>query len=465
MRYVSTRGLAGSASFTDVLLQGLCSDGGLFMPESASLPSWSQAQLERWARLPYPQLAFEVTYPFVRAGVAADVYQDILERTWRAFAHSEGVIPLRHLTDGLYVLELFHGPSFAFKDYALQCLGHLFAYVLERQKTNVMVLGATSGDTGAAAIVACLPHKRLRLSILHPHKRIASRQRRQMTTIRSPRLLNIAIEGVFDDCQSIVKRLFAERGFLEPMRLVAVNSVNWARLMTQIVYYVHSCLRIPNWQEGVSFCVPTGNFGNVFAGYMAKKMGLPIRRLLIASNHNDVLPRLFATGCLQVGATRSSLSPSMDIQIASNFERMLYEVSGQKSSQTKDLMHQLQQKASVQLSDSMLAALRQHFSAVRIDDDETMRTIRTIKQTHDYFIDPHTAVGIAAASKTEALRPMICLATAHAAKFPAVVLEACGTQPPDPSLFLEQQQKKECYMTCDSDGDSVKNLILKYFKN
>ncbi|MBC6445076.1 MAG: threonine synthase [Alphaproteobacteria bacterium GM202ARS2] len=460
MRYVSTRGGVAPTSFTDVLLQGLCADGGLFMPQD-SLPSWSMSQLSRWQSLSYPQLAFEVTYPFVEGAIPADVYKKILATCWSRFPHPQG-IPLTQQEAGIYLLELFHGPSLAFKDYALQSLGELFAYVLGVRDDWLTVLGATSGDTGAAAIEACVRHERMRICILHPHERIAPNQRRQMTTIDHPRVLNIAIKGAFDDCQTIVKKLFLDTVFAGTTHLAAVNSVNWARIMAQMVYYVHACLRVPEWHNGVSVCVPTGNFGNIFAGFMAKKMGLPLRRLIIASNHNDVLPRLYEEGILATGTTRPSLSPSMDIQIPSNFERMLYDLNDEQAAPTKAMMARLTEAARLVLSPDLLATLRASFKAVRVDDEQTKEIMARSKKKTGTLIDPHTAVGVAAALQETEERPIICLGTAHPAKFPDAVQESCGEKA-NHRQFIEQKHKREHYLIIANAMNEVKSVILQYF--
>ena len=461
MRYISTRGGVAPTSFTDVLLQGLCADGGLFMPQEP-LPSWSISQLARWQSLSYPQLAFELTYPFVEGDIPADVYKAILAKSWSRFPHQKA-IPLVTLDKGIHLLELFHGPSLAFKDYALQGLSELFAYVLAERDEWLTVLGATSGDTGAAAIEACVPHQRMRICILHPHQRVTPTQRRQMTTVCDPRVLNIAIKGDFDDCQSLVKGMFMDHAFARATHLAAVNSVNWGRIMAQIVYYVHACLRVDGWQDGISVCVPTGNFGNVFAGFMAKKMGLPIRRLIIASNHNDVLPRLYQEGVLATGSTRPSLSPSMDIQVPSNFERMLYELNCRQTETTKTMMAHLNKHANLVLAESQLKMFRDIFKAVRVDDDLTKKIIALSKKNYNHAIDPHTAVGLAAALQETQERPIVCLATAHPAKFPDAIQAACGEKPDDHHKFIEQKQKKERYHIVDNQINDVKSVILRHF--
>ena len=335
MRYISTRGQAPALNFEDVLLAGLATDGGLYVPEN--LPRFTQEEIASWAGLPYHELAFRVMRPFVTGSIPDADFKKILEETYGVFSHS-AVAPLRQLNGNEWVLELFHGPTLAFKDFALQLLGRLLDYVLEKRGERVVIVGATSGDTGSAAIEGCKHCENVDIFILHPHNRVSEVQRRQMTTIFGENIHNIAIEGNFDDCQEMVKASFADQSFLKGTRLVAVNSINWARIMAQIVYYFHAALQLGGPARSVSFSVPTGNFGDIFAGYLARNMGLPINQLIVATNRNDILHR-FMSGNQYVKETlHATLSPSMDIMVSSNFERLLFDLHGRNGAAIAGLM-------------------------------------------------------------------------------------------------------------------------------
>ncbi|MBC6497757.1 MAG: threonine synthase [Alphaproteobacteria bacterium GM7ARS4] len=472
MYYLSTRGEDNRVTLEHVLTHGLASDGGLYMPER--LPHYTMEQWEAWRHLPYPALAHVLGVPFIGDSVSEDVYRTLCEEAWHAFSpprahdHEAGRIPLVALEDGLHVLELFHGPTLAFKDYAMQLLARLFSHVVQRQNRHMTLLGATSGDTGSAAIHACLGRHGIRICILHPHNRVSPCQRRQMTTVKAENVLNIAIEGSFDDCQRIVKTLFLDNEFARRFSLGSVNSVNWVRIMAQIPYYAHAVLRMKDWRKGVIVVVPTGNFGNIFAGFCALCMGLPIRRLVIGSNHNDVLVRVVETGIVSIGASKPSLSPSMDIQLPSNLERWLYRQTAghhtEKANAVTASMRLLQESRQLSLSSPMHEAMGAVFSATRVDDDETMKTMAWLWETYGYVSDPHTAVGIAAARAYQKRYgaepyPIVCLATAHAAKFADSVSRATGVPCPSHPTLDGTTSKEEHYDRLPPIVASVKSRI------
>jgi len=336
MRYISTRGNAPALNFEDVLLAGLASDGGLYVPEN--LPRFTQEEIASWAGLPYHELAFRVMRPFVEGSISDTDFKQILEETYGAFAHS-AIAPLRQLNANEWVMELFHGPTLAFKDFALQLLGRLLDHILLKRDERVVIIGATSGDTGSAAIEGCRRCENVDIFILHPHQRVSEVQRRQMTTILGENIHNIAIEGNFDDCQEMVKASFADQSFLKGTRLVAVNSINWARIMAQIVYYFHAALQLGAPARSVAFSVPTGNFGDIFAGYLARNMGLPVSQLVVATNRNDILHRFMSGNQYFKETLHASLSPSMDIMVSSNFERLLFDLHGRNGVALAELMH------------------------------------------------------------------------------------------------------------------------------
>jgi threonine synthase len=422
MRYISTRGEAPVLGFEDVLLTGLAADGGLYVPER--LPRFSAAELRDLAALDYPALAARVMAPFVDDCLSPEALRAIVDDTYAGFRHP-AVAPLIQLDHQQWVMELFHGPTLAFKDFALQLLGRLLDTVLKRRGERVVILGATSGDTGSAAIEGCRRCDNVDIFILHPHERVSEVQRRQMTTVMGEGIHNLAVEGNFDDCQAMVKACFARRDFLPDGRgLVAVNSINWARIMAQIVYYFHAALALGAPDRAVSFSVPTGNFGDIFAGYLARGMGLPIEQLVIATNRNDVLHRIMASGVYARQPLEASLSPSMDISVSSNFERLLFDLYGRDGAAIAALMRDFE-AGDIRLDESAMERARGLFRAVRVDDDATCEEIARTFHGAAYLLDPHSAIGVRAAR--EAGRPdtpMVTLATAHPAKFPAAIARA-----------------------------------------
>ncbi|MBX2858131.1 MAG: threonine synthase [Cellvibrionaceae bacterium] len=424
MKYISTRGQAPSLSFEEVVLTGLASDGGLYVPES--LPQFSPQEIASWAALDYRELALKVIAPFVDGEIPDQDLERIVNQSYDGFRHS-AIAPLVQLGQNRWVLELFQGPTLAFKDFALQFLGRLLDYILQKRQQKVVILGATSGDTGSAAIEGCRHCENVDMFILHPHRRVSDVQRRQMTTVLADNVNNIALQGNFDDCQNIVKAAFADQRFLpEGRQLVAVNSINWARIMAQIVYYFYSAIALGAPQRKVSYSVPTGNFGDIFAGYLAKRMGLPIDQLVIATNSNDILHRCISANDHSKKPLQHSLSPSMDIMVSSNFERMLFDLYDRDAAAIKQMMEGFKSGEAMVLSHASLAKARALFASGCVDDQTTLQIIRDVFQQSEYLLDPHTAIGLHAARKTQTdlTVPMVCLATAHPAKFPEAIGKA-----------------------------------------
>mgnify|MGYP003619608695 CR=1 FL=1 len=457
MRYVSTRGAAPVLRFTDTLLAGLATDGGLYVPESwPKLPHGLAALADR----SYADVAVEVMWPFVEGEYERDEFAAMVADAYATFDDPE-VTPLYRLHDGLWLLELFHGPTLAFKDVALQLVGRLFDHELARRGERVTIVGATSGDTGSAAIEACRDRDGIEIFILHPAGRVSEVQRRQMTTVDSPNVHNIAIEGTFDDCQDLVKALFNDAPTREKLRLSAVNSINWARVMAQIVYYVRAAARVGHGTP-VSFAVPTGNFGNVFAGYAARRMGVPIPQLVIGSNRNDILFRFLGSGDLEMRDVEPSISPSMDIQVSSNLERLLFELYGRDGVGVAELMDAFRADGSVAIGTERLAQVAEVFAGARFDDDETRAVIEAEYERDDVLIDPHTAVGVGAARacRRDVSVPMVALATAHPAKFPDAVEQATGIRPALPDHLSDLFERPERFDTLPNDLDAVRDHLF-----
>lgn len=459
MKYISTRGEAPSLNFEDVVLAGLASDGGLYVPET--LPQYSQEEIASWAGLSYRDLAFKVMAPFVNGEIPDEDLKRLIDSAYDSFRH-DAIAPLVQTGHNEWILELFQGPTLAFKDFALQFLGNLLDYILEKRNQKVAIMGATSGDTGSAAIEGCKKCANVDIFILHPHNRVSDVQRKQMTSVLEKNVHNIALSGNFDDCQNMVKASFADQSFLpEGRQLVAVNSINWARIMAQIVYYFYAALALGGPHRKVSFSVPTGNFGDIFAGYLAKRMGLPIDQLVIATNSNDILHRCISENDHSKQALIHSLSPSMDIMVSSNFERMLFDLYDRDGAAIKQLMDEFKSGA-MHLNDSALSKARELFSSYRLDDDEMIEVIRDVFEATEYLLDPHTAIGVQAARKTRKSQdvPMVCLATAHPAKFPEAVKKA--GQEEDPALphhMRDLFDREEKFAVIENDLGKVQQFI------
>jgi threonine synthase len=462
MRFVSTRGGVEPKNFEDVILTGLAPDGGLFVPEQ--IPQFSQQEIASWAGLSYQDLALKVMTPFVTDAIPEADLKKLIDDSYSSFRHS-GIAPLVQTGHNEWIMELFHGPTLAFKDFALQFLGNLLDYTLEKRNQKVVIMGATSGDTGSAAIEGCRRCSNIDIFILHPHNRVSDVQRRQMTTVMADNIHNIALHGNFDDCQNMVKASFADQSFLPDGRqLVAVNSINWARIMAQIVYYFWASLSLGGPARKVSFSVPTGNFGDIFAGYLAHKMGLPIEQLVIATNQNDILHRCISNNDHSTRPLEQSLAPSMDIMISSNFERLLFDLYDRDGAAIAGLMADAK-AGHMALSDSALTRARELFSSYRCDDEGMVGIIRDTYADCDYLLDPHTAIGLEAARqcRSNSQTPMITLATAHPAKFPDAVKKAGYPQDPElPPHMADLFEREEQFTVLDNDQAAVQQFIAEH---
>ena len=454
MRYISTRGGVQSVTFSQAVMMGLATDGGLLLPES--FPAIDDATLQRWATLGFKELAIEVMWPYVGEDISREELTDLVERSYATFDHPE-VTPVVEAGDRR-ILELFHGPTAAFKDVALQFLGNLFELLLERSGGHLNILGATSGDTGSAAIYGVRGQERIDIFILHPHKRVSPIQERQMTTVLDKNVHNIAIQGTFDDGQRIVKELFNDLAFKDEYSLGAVNSINWARILAQVVYYFYAWGRVTGGdvQQQVSFSVPTGNFGDIFAGYVAKRMGLPVQRLILATNRNDILSRFVNTGVYQLGDVQPTISPSMDIQISSNFERYLYFLMDESSEQVKALMTEMATSGKLSVSEEKRREVESLFFAAAVSEEETQAQIAETFRTSGYILDPHTAVGVKAA---ENFPEAICLATAHPAKFGDAVKEAIGQEAEPPASLQGLMEKETRCEVLEAGAEVIQNFM------
>jgi threonine synthase len=459
VRYVSTRGEAPPLDFVEVMLAGLARDGGLYVPES--WPRLDPETIAGFAGRPYAEVAVEVIRPFLETRIAGNDLARMAREAYGAFRHPV-VAPLVQYGVNDFILELFHGPTLAFKDLAMQLLGRLMNHVLAARGERTTIVVATSGDTGGAAIEAFRGSARTDVYVLFPHGRISDVQRRMMTTVADDNVHALAIEGTFDDCQAIVKGLFNHHAFRDQVRLSGVNSINFARIVAQVVYYFTAAVALGAPARKVAFTVPTGNFGDVYAGYVALSMGLPIDRLVIATNVNDILVRTLANGSYEPREVTPTTSPSMDIQVASNFERILFDAYDRDAGAVRGLMGSLGQSRRFALSARALAALRAQFSAGRADEEETAATIRTARRETGRFIDPHTAVGVAVAEKEtrDPSIPMVVLSTAHAAKFPDAVQAACGERPPLPEWLSDLDRRAERVVTLPVDQQAVERHIL-----
>lgn len=442
MEYISTRGKAPILGFSDVLLKGLAEDGGLYLP--SVWPKFDASDIRAMRGLSYADLATQVMMPFVKEDIDEATFSTIVRDTYASFGH-DAVAPLKQIDHNAWLLELFHGPTIAFKDYALQLLGRLFDHVLAERDERITIVGATSGDTGSAAIEACRDRDRVDIFIMHPHNRTSEVQRRQMTTVLSPNVHNIAIEGTFDDCQDLVKSMFNDLDYRRDLNISAVNSINWARIMAQIVYYFHAGISLGAPDREITFAVPTGNFGNVFAGYAAKQMGLSIDQLIIGSNSNDILTRFFESGAMSMEDVVPTVSPSMDIQVSSNFERYLFELFGRDPDELSTVMNAFRQTGEMSVSPDRWSLARELFDARRLDDDGTKSAIAALYKATGELIDPHTAVGFVAGSAARRRPdiPLVCLACAHPAKFPDIVESATGVHPSLPPHLSDLFDREE----------------------
>ncbi len=459
MKYVSTRGSAPALDFADVTLAGLASDGGLYVPDH--WPRFSTNEIGDMRGLPYAELAARVMQPFVGDSLTPERLRELTAKAYSRFAHP-AVTPLTQLDERQWLLELFHGPTLAFKDVALQMLGLLFEEFLAREDGSLTIVGATSGDTGSAAIDAVAGLDRVEIFMLHPKGRVSDVQRRQMTTVRAPNIHNIAIEGSFDDAQAMVKRIFSDESVTATHRIGAVNSINWARLMAQVVYYFGASLQLGGPERKLAFSVPTGNFGDVFAGHVAARMGLPVERLIVATNTNDILHRALSNGDYSTGTVTPTSAPSMDIQVSSNFERLLFDVGGRDGLALAGQMRGFETSRAMQLTDAQRDGAGALFTSMRADENDMARAMRWACEDCAEIVDPHTAIGLHAARAVELPHnvPVVTLATAHPAKFPDAVERSTGKRPALPTRVGDLFAREEAYTELPGTYESVRQHIL-----
>ncbi len=459
MKYQSTRGQIRDIPFKQAVMMGLAEDGGLLLPES--IPQLTPGDLDALSKLAYPELAFQVMSYFIEDIPAADL-KSMIDRAYASFTHPD-ITPVIH-EDGLFILELFHGPTLAFKDVALQFLGNLFEYLLAETDEHMNILGATSGDTGSAAIYGVRGKKNINIFILHPSKKVSPVQELQMTTVTDANVFNLAIEGTFDDGQQIVKETFGDLDFKKKYALGAVNSINWARVLAQVVYYFYAWgqVRKKTGSHKVYFSVPTGNFGDIFAGYIAKRMGLPVEKLVLATNANNILSRFVNDGDYSIGEVHPTHSPSMDIQNASNLERYLFYLLKEDSKELSSAMQQFSSTGKLSFTPEQIAEINEIFISASVDNEQTLETIKNFHEATGYVLDPHTATGVKAGKELSGGEcPVICLATAHPAKFPDAVHEAIGKHPERPaSLDGLESREKRCEII-EAKTDTVKSYLAQ----
>ena len=458
MRYVSTRGEAAPLDFVEVMLAGLARDGGLYVPES--WPALDRETIAGFAGKPYAEVTVDVIRPFVGGTIADGDLARMVREAYGGFRHP-ATTPLVQLDSSLFVLELFHGPTLAFKDLAMQLVARLMDHALCQRGERTTIVVATSGDTGGAAAEAFKGSGQVDVVVLFPRGRISDVQQRMMTTVPDSNVHAVAIEGTFDDCQALVKAMFNHHAFRDRVRLSGVNSINWARIMAQAVYYFTAAVALGAPHRKIAFTVPTGNFGDVYAGYVAARMGLPVDRLVVATNTNDILARTFATGTYEIRDVVATMSPSMDIQVSSNFERLLFDATGRDAASVRTLMGSLAQSRRFVVSAQALKELRTLFSANRADEQECAAEIRAWMKEADYCVDPHTAIALAVAEKEtrDASVPMVVLSTAHPAKFPAAVKAACGVEPPLPDWLADLPKRKERVTVLPADQVAVERFV------
>ena len=461
MEYVSTRGSAPVLDFEGVTLAGLASDGGLYVPRE--WPRFTEAEIAALAGLSYAELATRVMLPFVGQSLTEDKLLELSTEAYGRFAHA-AVTPLRQLDERHWLLELFHGPTLAFKDVALQLLGRLFEEFLSRRNERLTIVGATSGDTGSAAIDAVAGRENVDIFMLHPKGRVSDVQRRQMTTVKSPNVHNIAIEGSFDDAQAMVKRMFNDPAMTGHFRIGAVNSINWARLMAQVVYYFAAALQLGAPHRKVAFCVPTGNFGDVFAGYVAAQMGLPIERLIVATNVNDILHRALSSGDYSAGTVTPTAAPSMDIQVSSNFERLLFDCGARDGAALAEQMRGFEETRAMRLTNAQREGAAALISSARADANDMSRAMAWAWQHSGELLDPHTAIGYHAARAADLPRevPMVTLATAHPAKFRDAVERATGSRPRLPARVGDLFDREERCVDLPGEYEAVAAYVAEH---
>ena len=455
MNYISTRNSSKSFNFKDVFIKGLADDGGLYIPKS--LHRYTQKDLSSFENLHYTELAKKIIYPFLGDFINENDLSDIIDKSYSVF-RKKNIVELTNVGDRT-VLELFHGPTLAFKDIAMQLLGNFYEYYLNNKNEKLNIVVATSGDTGAAAIDAIKGKKNINIFVLHPHNRVSPVQRKLMTTGNEKNVFNIAINGNFDDCQNLVKALFADKHFSNSINMSGVNSINWARIIAQSVYYFYCFFLIKDRSQPINFSVPTGNFGDVYAGYLAKKMGLPINKLVVATNQNDILHRAISKGEYNVEKVYETISPSMDIQLASNFERLLYDINNHDDIETAAVMKDIKEKGKYNISKEKLKKINVDFLSARMSEEEVLKTIRNVYEKYKNILDPHTAIGFNAFDKVKLTGNNIVLATAHPCKFPDAIKKSINqnTNLPKELMFILDQ--KENYDIIENNLDKIKTHI------
>ena len=454
MKYFSTRDKSLKFSFKDIFLRGLAPGGGLFLP--SEIKHYNNEDLEKLSKLSYVDLATEIIFNFCSENLSKNELTNIISEAYKGFEEKE-VVTIKKIGN-INLLELYHGPTLAFKDIAMQVIGNMYDHLKVAETKPVNVVVATSGDTGSAAIAALNDRKNINLFVLHPHNKISNIQRKIMTTIGSNNIFNLAVKGSFDDCQRIVKELFNENNFREQINMSGVNSINWARIVCQIVYYFYAYFHLK--KERISFSVPTGNFGDIYAGYVAKKMGLPIDKLIVATNENDILQRVINTGEYKPDKVKPSLSPSMDIQISSNFERLLFNILNKEDNKVRDLMNNLNDKGSFKLDDKAINEIKKDFEAVKISDEETLSIIKNIYDKENFIVDPHTATAFGAVIKIKGINNVVVLGTAHPYKFLETVKKATGKIIKTPSQLEKLVDKEEKFDIVENNNINVKDYIL-----
>ncbi len=454
MNYFSTRDKSLEFSFKDIFLRGLAPGGGLFLP--VEIKKYSQEELNNLSQLNYNELATEIIFNFCSGEIKKEELSLLIQKSYNGFKDKK-VVNIKKIGN-INLLELYHGPTLAFKDIAMQVIGNMYEYLEVAKDKTVNVVVATSGDTGSAAIAALSNRKNINLFVLHPHNKISNIQRKIMTTIGGANIYNIAIEGSFDDCQKIVKELFNEDSFRSKINMSGVNSINWARIVCQIVYYFYSFFKLR--KKNISFSVPTGNFGDIYAGYVAKKMGLPINKLIVATNKNDILQRVINTGEYKPDTVKATITPSMDIQVASNFERLLYYILDESDSKVGSLMSHLSSKNLFNLEKKEIDKIKKDFEAVKVTDEETVSIIDEIYKEHQFIIDPHTATGVGAAKSFKNLGDIVVLGTAHPYKFSDTIKKAIGKNLDSPKHLKLNIDKKEKFDIIGNSNSEVKNYIL-----
>ena len=457
MKYISTRNSKKIFSFRDVFLKGLAPDGGLFIPKN--MPLYTSKDLENLKKLSYNELATKIIFKFCSDGFTEKEIKKIVHDSYKVFRVKDVVKINRSAKINL--LELFHGPTLAFKDIAMQVIGNMYQKILEKNNLKINIIVATSGDTGAAAINAIKDRKNMKIFVLHPENKISEVQRKFMTTINSKNVFNIAVDGNFDECQTFVKKMFMDEDFNKSINMAGVNSINWIRIAVQIVYYFFSYFKVANGQEKINFSVPTGNFGDVYAGYIAKKMGLPINKLIVATNDNDILKRVITSGIYKPTTVKHTISPSMDIQVASNFERLIFDICSGDTSKTLKLMNDLKKTKEFKLKKEDIKKISKNFCSESLSEEETRSVINKTYKNHGMLVDPHTAVAIGVVNKISLKEKIIILSTAHPSKFFNVVFKTTNIKPELPESLKTILDDKEKYVRLPKDIKKIKNYILE----